>query len=76
MGSNTMAYNIRQVKSSIVKLSSMSITFHFVLTPSEDPFGLEDLILKSSKKRNVKDVKESTVIPSNSDIPAKDGAKQ
>ncbi|GKC96149.1 RNA-directed DNA polymerase, eukaryota [Tanacetum coccineum] len=42
----------------------------------EDPFGLEDLILKSSKKRNVKDVKESTVIPSNSDIPAKDGAKQ
>ncbi|GJY21255.1 RNA-directed DNA polymerase, eukaryota [Tanacetum coccineum] len=42
----------------------------------EDPFGLEGLILKSLKKRNVKDVKESTVIPSNSDIPAKDGAKQ
>ncbi|GKB10317.1 RNA-directed DNA polymerase, eukaryota [Tanacetum coccineum] len=41
-----------------------------------DPFGLEGLILKSSKKRNVKDVKESTVIPSNFDIPAKDGAKQ
>ncbi|GKC21950.1 RNA-directed DNA polymerase, eukaryota [Tanacetum coccineum] len=42
----------------------------------EDPFGLEGLILKSLKKRNVKDVKESTVIPSNFDIPTKDGAKQ
>nr|GEV09756.1 RNA-directed DNA polymerase, eukaryota, reverse transcriptase zinc-binding domain protein [Tanacetum cinerariifolium] len=67
------AFPVDQNVQNVVSKENISVP---VNAPSDDPFELADLIRKSSKKRNINDVKESKVIPPNSNTPAKDGTKQ